>query len=146
MPPSGLLRSSPPPSSSLAGRSGWCLPTSAPVVALGRLGPPLHSGRPLAGFRLSRETVPVDLPCHWPWSPSLPAGSPRLGPPFGGLPGRCDHPTPLVSSSPRPFVLGDFRPWAGAERSLQVRTQSFVPTPSPIRPARADGFGLAAGG
>ena len=102
--------------------------------------------RPLAGCRLSRETGPAVLPVHWPWSPSLPAAVPRLGPPFDGLPVLRDHPTPLVSSSSRLWFLDDYRPSAEAERPPRVRTQNFMPTPSPIRPSARRILGFAAVG
>jgi hypothetical protein len=65
--------------------------------------------RPLAGCRLSRETVQAVLPVGWPWSPSLPAATLRLGPAFAGLPVLRNHPTPLVPLPCRPFVLHSYR-------------------------------------
>lgn len=121
--------------SSWAAPPWLCLPTLAPHVASWRVGPSELRRRPLAGWRLSRQTVLAGLPLGWPWSLSLPA-SRRLGPAFAGLPVLCDHPTPLVSSSSRPFVLDEFRSRclaAGAERPPRVRTQNFTPTPSPLR-------------
>ena len=49
-----------------------------------------------------------------------------------------DSSRPFVISS---FVLDDYRPSAEAERSPRVRTQNFVPTPSPLR-SPSDGYGL----
>jgi hypothetical protein len=116
-------------------------PTSAPHAGQeAGIGPALSQERPLAGCRLSRRTVATGSPLCWPWSPSLPPRWSGLGPPFDGLPVVCDHPTSLVSSSSRYWFLDDYRRPAEAERSPQVRTRSFVPTPSSIRPP-ADGYG-----
>ena len=98
--PSGPGRRTVHPSSP-AGVLRACSSTSAPPTGQRRVGPPPYRPRPLAGCRLSRETGPSGLPVCWPWSPSLPAGFPRLGPPFDGLLVLRDHPTPLVSSPSR---------------------------------------------
>ena len=112
-----------------------CVSTSAPHTGQRvRVGPSLRRERPLAGCRLSRETGSVGLLVHWPWSPFLPARGERLGPPFDGLPVLRDHPTPLVSWPSRLSFRDGYRLAAEAERSPRVRTQNFVPTPSPIRP------------
>ena len=120
----------------IAGRvsPGVVLDFGTAYRAEGRVGPSLSRERPLAGCRLSRETGPVGLLVHWPWSPSLPARDEQLGPSFDGLPVLRDHPTPLVSSPSRRWFLDGYRLSAEAERSPRVRTQNFVPTPSPIRP------------
>ena len=69
-----------------------------------------------------------------------PPESAGVGPPFGGFPVLCGHPTPPVPSSSRPFVLDDYRRRRGeAGRSPRVRTRNFVPNPSPIR-APTDGY------
>src|SRR5712691_6023483 len=134
-PVSDFPRSPPPPSSSLAGSLRVWFSTSAPYTGHGvRVGPSVHRERPLAGCRLSRETGPVGLRVHWPWSPSLPAHGERLGPPFDGLLVLRDHPTPLVSWPSRLSFRDGYRLAAEAERSPRVSTQNFVPTPSPIRP------------
>ena len=134
-PVSGFHRSPPPPSSSLAGSLRVCVSTSAPHTGQRvRVGPSLRRERPLAGCRLSRETGSVGLLVYWPWSPSLPARGERLRPPFDGLPVLRDHPTPLVSWPSRLSFRDGYRLVAEAERSPRVRTQNFVPTPSPIRP------------
>src|SRR5690242_19625157 len=108
MPFSGFHASLPHPSSLPAGLFPSCSPTSAPRVDQARAVPrPLHR-RPLSGCRLSRRTVQAASPVYWPWSPFLPAPS-RLRPAFAGLVVPCDHPTPLVPSPSRPFVLDGYR-------------------------------------
>ena len=130
----------PLPSSSRVSPCCTRSPTSAPHAGQGAgIGPGLSQERPLAGCRLSRRTVATGSPLCWPWSPSLPPHWSGLGPPFDGLPVVCDHPTSLVLSSSRYWFLDDYRRSADAERSPQVRTRSFVPTPSSIRPP-ADGY------
>jgi len=137
---SDFHRSLPRPSSSRASPCCTRPPTSAPHAGQDAgIGPGLSQERPLAGCRLSRRTVATGSPLCWPWSPFLPPRWSGLGPPFDGLPVVCDHPTSLVSSSSRYWFLDDYRRPAEAERSPQVRTRSFVPTPSSIRPP-ADGY------
>jgi hypothetical protein len=98
----------PPPQSSCPARSSLPRsPTSAPRSAQTGVGPHPLGRRPLSGCRLSRKTIQAALPLRWPWSLSLPAFQ-RLGPAFAGLPVLCDHPTPLVPSSSRPFVLDEY--------------------------------------
>jgi hypothetical protein len=104
---SDFLRLLPPPSSLLARSSLPRSPTSAPRSAQVRVGPHPLGRRPLSGCRLSRKTIRVALPLRWPWSLSLPAFQ-RLGPAFADLPVLCNHPTPLVPSSSRPFVLDEY--------------------------------------
>ena len=93
-----------------------CRSTSAPRVEQkeARLDP--RQRRSLAGCRLSRTPVTIDPSFLWPWPPSLP-DSRRFGPPFGGLPVLRGHPTSPVPSSPRSFVLDDYRrePPAGGQ-------------------------------
>ena len=73
-------------------------PVSAPAVA------------PLRAVGCPEETVSSCLACSLAVVAFPPRDSrPRLGPPFGGLPVLRDHPTPLVPSPSRPFVLGDYR-------------------------------------
>src|SRR5205814_789146 len=91
-----------------------------------RVGPSLYRERPLAGCRLSRETILVGLPVRWPWSPSLPACCARVGPPFDGLPVLRDHPIPLVSSSSRRWFLDDYRAPRAASRPR-------LPRPAPVK-------------
>ena len=111
-------------------------PTSAPHTGQRvRVGPSLRRERPLAGCRLSRETDPVGLPVHWPWSPSLPARGERLGPPFDGLPVLRDHPTPLVSSPSRLSFLDGYRLRGGSRevssgKNTELRTDAVAYTPA----------------
>lgn len=135
------------PSSSPARRFPSCPPTSAPRSAQSVVGHAPLRRRPLSGCRLSRRTVRAVLPVGWPWPPSLPAQQQRLGPAFAGLPVLRGHPTPLVPSSSRSFVLDDYRlrlSAAEAERSPWVRTLSFVPTPTPLRTSVRQISGFAA--
>ncbi len=110
-----------------------CRSTSAPRMEQreARLDP--RQRRPLAGCRLSRTPVTVDPSFLWPWPPSLP-DSRRFGPPFGGLPVLRGHPTSPVPSSPRSFVLDDYRrePPAGGQESLQVRNAELRVNLSPL--------------
>ena len=101
--------------------------------------------RPLSGCWLSRGTVRAVLPICWPWSPSLLALLRRLGPPFDGLPVLRDHPTSLVPSPSRPFVLDGYRLRGGREishgKNAELRTD-----PSPLRaPARWNSGSAAVG-
>jgi len=137
---SGFHVTPPPPSSSPAGTVPSCSPTSAPRSSQARADPCPLRRRPLSGCRLSRRTVRAVSPVHWPWSPSLPVGPRRLGPPFGGLPVQRDHPTPLVPSSSRPFVLDDYRlrfRRGGREvspgKNAELRTDSVATTRDPRR-------------
>jgi hypothetical protein len=85
---------------------------------------------PLSGCRLSRKTVQVVLPVHWPWLPSLPTPEERLEPPFGSLAVLRSHPTVLVPWPSRLHVLEGcrWRPGAAteAESAPQVRTRNFL--------------------
>ena len=136
-PLSGCTRSPPPPSSSAAATLSSWSPTSAPRTAQARAGPCPLRRRPLAGCRLSRRTVAAVLPVHWPWSPSLPAATARRG--WDRLSTALRYyATIRLLSSLRHLVLGSSTTTAHpavaeAERSPRVRTQNFVPTPSPLR-------------
>ncbi len=131
-------------SSSPARHSFSCFATSAPRAVEAQIGPRPLRRRPLAGCRLSRETIQVVLPVGWPWSPFLPAACQRLRPTFVGLVVLCDHPTPLVPWSCRPFVLHDYRPRSrggGREvspgKNAKLRTK---PSPLPALVRRIWGF------
>ncbi len=97
--------------------------------------------RPLAGCRLSRTPVTVDPSFLWPWPPSLP-DSRRFGPPFGGLPVLRGHPTSPVPSSPRSFVLDDYRrepPAGGQEISPGKKKRRTSCEPVAFTRARRNG-------
>ena len=135
-PLSGFHRSPPPPSSSPAGSSPACFSTSAPRAGS-------RAGRPVS--------APATAPCglsavsgnssSWPacslavvaFPPRVLArGWDRLSTAFRY------YATIRLLSSLRHLVLGSSMTTAAchaeAERSPRVRTQNFVPTPSPIRP------------
>ncbi len=96
--------------------------------------------RPLAGCRLSRTPVTVDPSFLWPWPPSLP-DSRRFGPPFGGLPVLRGHPTSPVPSSPRSFVLDDYRrePPAGGQEISPGKKRRTSCEPVAFTRARRNG-------
>ena len=122
------------------GSSRSCSSTSAPRASQARVGPVRCRRRPLAGCRLSRRTV-----SSCPASSLAVVAFPPRGLRAVGTAFRRPSGTTRPSDSSRPFVISFFRPRrlppvrAEAERSPRVRTQNFVPTPSPLR-APADGY------
>src|SRR6266851_1401476 len=130
MPSTGSHARQLPPSSLPTRLVRRCLPTSATRALQAGVGPCPFRRRPLSGCRLSRKTFPAALSVHWPWSPSLPApySSARLGPSFDGFPVPRDHPTSLVPSPSRPFVLDGYHPLGGGrEISLGKQRKTSCP-------------------